>query len=240
MTRFLRPVADLLMPRVCLCCGCKLGPQEEHLCTSCLSDIPLTRYWKLRENPMSEKFNALIQQTMGDNAGYQPYSYAASLFFYRDSYKPVTRALKYHRNFSAGKFFASMLGRQLRDAALFADVDLVIPVPLHWTRRLHRGYNQAEIIAKELAKEMGAACRTDLLRRTRRTRTQTRLDSAERAKNVGGAFRCTGKCACAGHILLVDDVFTTGSTAVACEKALRDRLGGKVRISVATLACVEK
>ncbi len=90
---------------------------------------------------------------------YQPYQRATALFFYRrgSGYDRITQALKYRRDFKAGRHFAAMLGRLLRDSPLFSDVDLVVPVPLHWTRRLRRGYNQAEVIAREIARSLSAS-----------------------------------------------------------------------------------
>ena len=147
-------IADLLMPRTCLACGAELGPEEEHLCESCLKDLPQTRYWKLRENPMAESFNALIQRNMGEDVRYQPYGYAAALYFYKGGYREIRKALKYRRNFAAGRCFGRLLGQTLAETESFRDVDLVLPIPLHWTRRWRRGYNQAEGICGCLLMEL--------------------------------------------------------------------------------------
>ena len=269
----LRMVWDLIMPRFCLVCGRGLDTRspgdgsvgEEHLCRECWKDLPRTRYWKLRENPMAESYNALIQRNMGENGRYQPYGYAAALYFYKGGYREISKALKYRRNFAAGRCFGQLLGQTLRESEFFRDVDLVVPIPLHWWRRWQRGYNQAEVIAREVSRVLGARYEPRLLRRTRRTKTQTHLNAEERAANVVGAFRvrrsqvlrwgtkCNERRPI--HLLLIDDVFTTGATATACERAIRvvlqtDISGGspeavisgatrQVRISVATLACVE-
>ena len=233
----LSALLDLVLPRVCLVCGRPLLPQERHLCTECLADLPETRYATLAHNPMADRFNARIQVEE-----YEPYAYAAALFHYRaeSGYKKIPQALKYHRNFRAGRDFARLLGGRLAASPLYSDVDLVIPVPLHWTRRWRRGYNQAALIAREVARSLGAPCRERVLRRCRRTRSQARLQGkTARAANVAGAFALRrGPVPAARHILLIDDVFTTGATLAACHDALRGAYGPQVRISVATLGVV--
>ena len=264
----LSALLDLVLPRVCVVCGRPLLPQERHLCLECLSDLPLTRYAGLARNPMADRFNAAIQVDE-----YEPYAYAAALYHYRAEagYKKISQALKYHRDFGAGRWASRLLGARLAASPLYADVDLVVPVPLHWTRRWARGYNQAAVIAREVAKELGVPHAPGLLRRRRRTRSQTRLSGADKTANVAGAFalrkgwrdprplrffspffslpRCgksgpapagtlSGSAPALRHILLIDDVFTTGATLAACHRALRAVLGPQVRISVATLGVV--
>ena len=236
----LSALADLVMPRVCIVCGDGLMPQESHICSCCLADMPLTRFETWSRNPMADRLNAKV-----DRDGYAPYSYATALYYYNEDagYRYISQSIKYHRNFRAGEHFGRMLGERIAASELFADVDAVVPVPLHRLRRWKRGYNQAEIIAKAVTgalKDAGiaAALRTDLLIRDRRTMSQTRLSGEEKEKNVEGAFRCRkAKRECV-HILLVDDVCTTGSTLAACHRALRQAFGGRVKISAATLGFV--
>ena len=250
----LRAVADLAMPRTCVVCGRKLLLREEHICTECEIDLPLTFFAKLRENPMAAAFNSMIQSEIdsaGEDAAYEPFSYAGSLLFYcgSSSYKNIPRRLKYGRDFSEGSHFAAMLGRELAASPLFADVDAVVPVPLHRARRWRRGYNQAEVIARAVAKELRVPLNKSLLRRVRKTKTQTRLHRSQRYANVKSAFMadCSTLGACR-HLLLLDDVFTTGATLCACERALRAALcerfgleeGRRIRISAATLSFVGK
>ena len=249
-----RALVDVFFPRVCLACGERLHT-DEFLCGRCRGDVPLTRFWKLRENPMAESFNELIQRSMGQNTKYQPYGYAAALFYYKGGFREITKSLKYRRGFRVGRHFARELGKKLKESPLFADVDLVVPVPLHWMRRWRRGYNQAEIIAREVAGVLGVPSDAKLLRRTRHTESQTHLDASGRVRNVAGAFRARRfpfKIPAPRHILLVDDVYTTGATVAACERVIRRAAGegsvksaagpdgGRLRISVATLACVER
>lgn len=236
----IREMTDLLMPRVCLVCGRQLGAREEHLCIWCASDLPLTYYWEQVHNPMADEFNALLERYRAD-AEPMRYAFAAALLFYHheNPYKQIPRALKYGGNLAAGRFFAAMLGRELSHVAHWADVDTVVPVPLHWFRKWRRGYNQAEVIAAQLARALKAQLRPDVLYRARRTRTQTRLEAEDRLKNVTGVFRVRHVPLEARHILLVDDTFTTGATLTACYRALREAVGPGPRISVAALSVVQ-
>lgn len=230
---------DLLMPRECLVCGRKLGAREQHLCVWCAADLPLTRNWERTHNPMADAFNALLERQRPEGER-MDYAWAAALLFYHreNPYKRIPQALKYGHNLPAGRFFARRLGACLAAAPHFSDVDCVIPVPLHWYRRWRRGYNQAEVIAAELAKALGARLEARALRRVRRTRSQTRFSAGERLQNVEGVFRLRRSLQ-ARHVLLVDDTFTTGATLSACYWTIRRALGPAVRISVTTLAVVE-
>ncbi len=260
----LRSLGDLLLPRVCAVCGRPLLACERHLCLECEAGLPFTRFESVRHNPMADKFNALVDAP--------EYVRAFALFYYQAGYQNITQEVKYRRNFGIGRWFGRILGERMApsvipsapSSAMSAPSAIpsapsvilsaseesspsltVVPVPLHWTRRWQRGYNQAEVIGRELASAIGAAFEPALLRRVRRTRTQTRLSATERAGNVSGAFKVSERAArrvlAPGlpEILLVDDVFTTGSTLAACYNALREAFGDSVRISVATLAYVE-
>lgn len=230
----LRSLADFAFPRTCVVCGRPLIAAEDVICIPCLGDMPLTHFEQMPHNPMADRFNALVDV--------HRYAYAVALFHYMDGsgYDRITRALKYNGDFAAGRLFAAMLGERLSGAPEFSDVDAVVPVPLHWTRRWLRGYNQAEVIARELSSALGSPLMTRMLRRSRRTLSQARISgSSSKAANVAGAFSVPDwSDASPHHILLVDDVFTTGSTLAECQRVLHARFGADVRISVATLAFV--
>ena len=252
IAKHLSACLDMLLPRTCIVCGKKLLVDEKHICLQCTIDLPLTHFWDRTHNPMADRFNEKLQEWL-DADTYERYAYASALFFYSENaeYKNITRELKYNRNIPAGRHFARMLGNRMASCEHFRDVGMVIPVPLHWKREWSRGYNQAEVIAKEIAGSLGAVMRNDILERVRNTKTQTRLDIEEKAANVKEAFAVRDRqilldaigSSCAGgnqtgHILLVDDVFTTGATLNACFIALRQVLTPEVRISIATLGFV--
>ena len=214
---FIVALGDLFMPRACLACGRRLGMRERHLCLSCAADVPYTRFWLAPHNPLADRFNAVLERHRGTEP--MDYAYAAALLYYKGAYRAIPRALKYQGDLAAGRHYGALLGRRLAAAPHFADIDLVIPVPLHWTRLRSRGYNQAEILARALVDAFRAApstviqgapstvipgtpstvipgltrnlpeVRTDLLVRARRTRTQTRVSVDQKARNVASAFQ---------------------------------------------------
>lgn len=240
--KWLTAAADVLLPRACIVCGERLNIDEKRLCLACQAQMPLTYFWTMDHNKMSDKFNEMMQKHLSsssDTPWSERYAYACSLFFYSEEadYKVLLYNLKYRGDTWIGYNFGQMLGRRMATCRWFADADAIVPVPLHWRRKWSRGYNQAEVIACGISSVMGVPVRTDILYRRKATMTQTRLDVEAKARNVAGAFEATRHDGLK-HIILIDDVFTTGSTLMACLVALRAVFPPSVRISVATLGFV--
>lgn len=206
---------ELFFPRRCICCGRQLLDFEQYLCIYCEADFPYTRF-------QAEPLNGMTV-SLGTRAS------ALMRYSHEEGYGEVCRSLKYRGDIPCGRHFAAMLGRSLRQAGWAGRIDCVVPVPLHWTRRWKRGYNQAEVIGRQVAGVLGVPLVTGLLGRRRRTGTQTRLSAGQRGENTSGAFRVdrhrySKLCSEAGgrlRILLVDDVFTTGATLKACMAAFK-------------------
>ena len=139
---------ELFFPRECPVCGRALQLREFPVCIYCQADLPLTRFWLQPRNPMADKFNALLEGALPEGAAWVPYVYAMALFFYngRAGYRLLPQRLKYHADFPLGRYFGAMLGKDILDSPYLPAVSAVVPVPLHWTRRYRRGYNQAAVL----------------------------------------------------------------------------------------------
>lgn len=228
----MRGLADLLWPERCPVCARVLGDGEKEICEDCLEDMPLTRFWSWSGNPAEER----LWKKIGIVS-------AASLYFYRNSgaYNILVQDVKYRGNTALGFFLGKMLGERMKASGRFNSLQAVVCIPLHPLRKWRRGYNQAEVEARGVAEALGIPLVCDLLRRTRRTATQTKLKGEKKDENVKDAFKVNGKAAArlvsAGisHLLIVDDVLTSGSTVASAAGLLCPQF----LISVATLAFVE-
>lgn len=220
----------LVFPRLCAACGSALLDGEDTICTSCRWDMPLTSYWNHHENYVVELFAARF-----------PFKEASALmFFRRDSdFRAMIHRMKYASRPDIAVAMGEIYGRYLRESPLYDDVQVVIPVPLHWTKRVKRGYNQSEQFATGIALSMGVSVENGAVGRCRKTRTQAHLhDNQQRADNVEGAFvvRCPEKLR-GMNVLIVDDVITTGATIEACAEAIA-RADVDAIINIGALAVV--
>jgi ComF family protein len=159
------------------------------------------------------------------------YSFGA----YENALRELIHLFKYSRIRTLARPLGALLGRALPRDERF---DLIVPVPLHWRRRWQRGFNQAELLAQEMARQTGRPC-ASLLRRVRSTAVQAGLSHSRRRRNVAAAFACRDANRVRGRrILLIDDVMTTGSTGAACAAVLRR--AGAVRVVLLSVARVDR
>jgi ComF family protein len=219
---------SLIYPNSCEACGALLVVGERTLCSTCRYKLPRTSYWLQKGNPVEQIFWGRV-----------PVVNACSLFFMSKGsrYRKLLHKLKYGNKPQIGVALGLLLGNELAKVADYANVEFIVPVPLHVKRQRKRGYNQSEKIAVGISQATGKPLLTDAVFRQRYNETQTKKMREERWSNVSDIFavRPGAEARLAGrHILLVDDVLTTGSTVEACATAMLKAADCKV--SVATLA----
>lgn len=220
---------SLLFPRCCVVCGRPLAKGEECLCTMCNINLPRTDYHLRKDNPVEKLFWGKI-----------PLERATSFFFYRkgSDFRQILHQLKYGGQKDIGAIMGRYMAAELLASGFFEGVDVILPVPLHKKKQQIRGYNQSEWIARGIAAVTGISIDTESVVRQKNTETQTRKSSFERWENVEGIFQLHRAESLAGkHVLIVDDVLTTGATTVECASCLAEIEG--IRISILTLAMAE-
>jgi ComF family protein len=217
---------SLFYPRYCAACGNSLWKHEEVVCTRCDFHLPRTNFHLELDNPVSRLFWGRAKLK----------SAAAFYYFHKGNrVQHLVHELKYKGRKDIGIYLGRQYGSYLKNSPFFNSVDIILPVPLHKKKLMQRGYNQSEQFALGLMAAMKIPLDTNSLIRTRASETQTRKARFSRWENVSGLFYISDPGKLAGkHILLVDDVITTGSTIESCTKALLS-VPGSV-ISVAAIA----
>lgn len=225
----LSDLLDLFFPRQCVCCQELLLHHEKLLCDPCWQQLPKTNFAEELNNPVISLFR-----------GRAELHHASALYSFRPKSKiqKLIHSFKYHGNTNLAFALGQEMGKQICKSKLFGQIDLIVPVPLHPKKQRKRGYNQAEILAAGMAKEMCVDLNPELLIRAKMNSTQTNKSAAERWQNVEGIFQFGEPKASYGkHVLIVDDVITTGSTLESCAQEILKAEGNKV--SVACLAWAE-
>jgi len=228
MKNFFEDFTELFYPLLCITCDRKLFKQEKFICLHCFHDLPRTHFHSDPENKIAQLFWG---RAMVENA-------TSWLFFRKGSrYQKLIHFLKYKGLKEIGEEMGKLFGDELKNSP-FQESDVVIPVPLHVRKLKQRGYNQSEWIAKGIAYSLNKPLMINNLIRDMFTNTQTRKNRFERWQNVEGIFAvCDPSALAQKHILVVDDVVTTGSTLEAAVVALLQ--AGASKVSIATLACAE-
>lgn len=220
---------SLLFPRCCVVCDRSLAKGEECICAMCNINLPRTNYHLQKDNQVEQLFWGKI-----------PLERATSFFFYRkgSDFRQILHQLKYGGQKEIGAIMGRYMASELTVSGFFEGIDVIIPVPLHKRKQRIRGYNQSEWIARGISAVTEICIDTEVIVRRKHTDTQTRKSTFERWENVDGIFELHHAESLKGkHLLVVDDVLTTGATTVACASRLMEIEG--VRISVLTLAVAE-
>ncbi|WP_034255980.1 ComF family protein [Arenibacter latericius] len=228
LSNILHDITSVLLPRLCFGCNTLLIRGEEHVCTVCRNQLPLTEYNFNVENPVDRIFYGRILIVK-----------ASALLFYTDKgiVKNLIHYLKYKNQEQIGYFLGQWYGHILKNNNYLKNIDYVIPVPIHPKKRRRRGYNQVTLFAKSVATHLNAKFSEDILTKTANTRTQTKKTRLLRWQNKKALYMLTNNELLKDkNVLLLDDVITTGATMEACATALSNTPG--IKLYIASMAIV--
>ncbi|MFI5451868.1 ComF family protein [Pedobacter sp. UC225_61] len=224
--RLATDIIGLLFPELCNACGTHLYYGEKEICTKCLYDLPYTDYHLYTDNPVAKQL-----------WGRLPCNAAMAMLYFRKGTKVqnLMHSLKYKGQTDVGVRLGNLLGEKLKLSNQYDGIDLIIPVPLHPKKEKIRGYNQSEFIAKGIAEILAVPVSTTHLLRDKSTDSQTKKSRYIRYENMRSVFNIYHAKQIENlHVLLVDDVITTGATLEACGNALLT-IGIK-KLSIAAIA----
>lgn len=225
--KLLNHLINLFYPRVCPACGNLLMKDEETVCLSCLYLLPKTHYENNPENPLAQTFWGQVDF----------HAVTAEYFFSKTGkVQHLLHQLKYQGNKDAGYFLGQQLGESIRNAEQFQGIDYLVPIPLHPKKEHLRGYNQSFVIAQGVEEKTGIPINKGVLIRKVYTSTQTRKSREERWDNVKEIFDVIdAEVFVSKHVLLIDDVLTTGATLMAAGSTLLKV--PDIIVSAAAVAC---
>ena len=225
MISFWSRLLDLISPRLCVVCGNRLAVTEEVVCSKCYLHLPRTDFDNdLYENVMAKLFWGQIKLEK-----------ATALFYYEAHAETakILYELKYKNHPEIGVVMGRMMAKELMKSGLFEDIDALVPVPLAKKRERERGYNQSLELAKGVSEVTGLPIANLVIRRTKFVGSQTKRGRWERNENVAHVFELVDENISGQHLLLIDDVVTTGATVIACAKEMQK--ASNVKISVLAL-----
>lgn len=227
--QFLKNIFYLFFPKVCLNCKLHLKLNEDLICTKCRHDLPKTHFSNTSKNKLEKKFYGRV-----------PINSGTALFYYHKNGKiqQLIHQLKYKNKENIGELFGNWLAGEMTKSKRFKNIDYIVPVPLHPKKQRIRGYNQLSKFGEILAKNLNAKLSEDKLIKIASTDTQTKKNLLERWNNVKELFILKDKTFFENkHVLLIDDVITTGATIESCAYQLLKTKN--ITISIAVMAYTE-
>ena len=220
----------LFYPHVCTGCGSDLLQEDNLLCLKCIHNLPHTNFAELANNQIEKDFWGRISLS----AAYSQFYFSKEFLI-----QHLIHQLKYKGDTKIGFYLGEIMGKTLLNSSRFSSVEALIPLPLYADKEHKRGYNQAAVICNGMSAVMGIPVVNSAVIRQHATETQTRKHRTERWENVKSSFKVAKPGQLSGkHLLLVDDVVTTGATLEACGNAILQT--ENVKLSIATLAYAAK
>lgn len=202
-------IVDFVFPRHCIICKKRLTRQEKYICIPCYGLIPRTQFHTVESSDLEKLFWVCADKVKIGRA--------VSFFYYTDTCREILFKLKYKKNPRIGTYIVSQYVKEIETSGFFDGIDMIVPIPLHWIRQCKRGYNQSDYIAEGISKMMGIPICTKAVKRVVNNKSQTLMRRSERADNVKNIFRLIHpEMLTNRHVLIVDDVVTTGSTIISC------------------------
>jgi ComF family protein len=225
LTRWIDPIFWLYFPKNCPACGRPLRLFGANICGPCSQNLPETHFFEAPNNPIEKIFYGRLPIQTG----------AAAWYFHKNSaLQALLFQLKYKSNGDVGLFIGKQMGALLAASERFASIDALVPVPLHPQALSKRGFNQAALICEGIGQVWHKPVLMGAIARTKHTNTQTKQSRAERWDNMENAFTIKDPASIKGkHLLLIDDVITTGATIEACGNTLLSIEGVKVSVAAA-------
>ena len=220
---------NLFFPKVCLGCNTYLVDNESYICTNCRHELPLTNFHLDNNDALVNVFYGRVKLE---------HATALMHFSKKGIVQQLMHNLKYRGHQEVGLFLGEWLGEELKTIGAYQQIDVVVPVPLHSSKLRQRGYNQVTKFGEELAKALEIEFNSKVLQKTMATKTQVFKGRILRTSGSNATFNLSENQTLKGkHILLVDDIITTGATIESCVNALLTIEG--VKISVAAMAITD-
>jgi len=232
LNAILTPLADLLLAPVCFACGSRLRKASELICDDCQAQLAQSG------DDICQRCGTQLEQSCCPHCAESipVFKLARSAYLFKSPVRELVHAFKYDSYTCVAPWLITEMLKVFQSEPSYSDCDLVTAVPLHWVRQRDRGFNQSELLAKRLAKHLGLRY-SKLARRTLHTPSQTRLSKTERERNLDGAFKLiSNKDLLGRHILLIDDVFTTGTTVNHLSRLFLNHQAASVAVLTAARA----